>query len=75
MYQNHVNPQGMVGLLQALKAIEKVKPIGFLSSHPLTEERIKTAQTAIQQLPAANYPPREDLQRLWKQLKSNNSNW
>lgn len=75
LYQNHINPDGMVRLMQTLEAMEKVKPIGFLSSHPLTQERIKIAQGAIQQLPAENYPIREDLNTLWKQLKSANASW
>jgi Zn-dependent protease with chaperone function len=67
--RNHVNPIGMVKLMEDLQAQEKIQPVGFLSTHPLTKERIKAAKKVIQQLPAADYPPREDLEQIWKQLK------
>lgn len=68
--QNHVNPIGMVKLMEDLKAEEKIQPISFLSTHPLTEDRLKAAQKIIRQLPAAaNYPPRENLELIWKEIK------
>lgn len=69
LYLNHVNPIGMVKLMEDLKAEEKIQPIGFLSTHPLTDDRLKDAKKAIQRLPAADYPPREDLDTIWKQIK------
>lgn len=69
LYSNRVNPVGMVKLMQDLQAQEKTKPVGFLSTHPLTEDRIHAAQKAIRQLPATSYPTRADLDEIWKEIK------
>lgn len=52
MTQNGYNPQGMVQVFQMFKAMEKTEP-GFtaamLSSHPLPNERIQSAQQRVLQ--------------------------
>lgn len=75
LYKNHINPNGMVKLMQDLEAIEKIKTIGFLSSHPLTNERIKSAKEAIKKLPHEQYAPHPELEVIWKQLKNEKAEW
>lgn len=42
MYQNGINQDGMLGLLEILKENEGSEiALGFLNSHPLTEERVQ----------------------------------
>lgn len=46
MLQNKVNPQGMLSLFQRIKDDEKALP-SFLSTHPVTDERIKVIKELI----------------------------
>jgi beta-barrel assembly-enhancing protease len=44
---NKINPQGMANLFKRLQAQEKLEIPAFLSSHPLTEERIEDINKMI----------------------------
>ncbi len=71
MHANSVDPQGMVKLLELLEREAEDMPEGasFLSSHPLTKDRLSTAQTKADELgvgSAAN----PELQRLFDALKA-----
>ncbi len=46
MLQNKVNPLGMLSLFQRIKDDEKALP-SFLSTHPVTDERIKVIKKLI----------------------------
>ena len=49
--QNHVDPHGMVSLFQVLKNQEKVDMPGFLSTHPVTQDRINYLNDKIKTEP------------------------
>lgn len=69
LVQNSIEVKGMLQLMQTLKAEADIpKQLSFLSSHPLTSERIKAAESFIKQHPqkgAAN----ATLQALFTELK------
>ncbi|BAV08491.1 Peptidase family M48 [Filimonas lacunae] len=67
--KNTINPSGMLQLMRDLQASEKIQPIRFLSSHPLTSDRITAAEQAIQKTGADTYPVNIPLQQTWKLLK------
>ncbi|ULQ57204.1 M48 family metallopeptidase [Flavihumibacter rivuli] len=70
MLQNNIDPRGMVLLMDRLKEAEKDLSLpGFLSTHPLTEDRKKHAiQFLKQHSGAMSVPP--GLARDWELLKS-----
>jgi len=47
LIKNNLNPEGMIKLFQRLKAEETIDIPEFLSSHPVTDERIKEVQKLI----------------------------
>lgn len=69
MLRNRIDPQGMVMLMDRLKAAEKdVQLPGFLSTHPLTEERRVQALKFVTDHPGeAEMSPK--LKHNWEQLK------
>lgn len=68
---NHLNPQGIIQLLQKLNSLEKIKLPKLLSTHPLTQDRITSTQKSIAQKTSPAVKGRNDLNLLFKQLKSN----
>ena len=54
--QNHVDPHGMISLFQLLKNHEKVDMPGFLSTHPVTQDRIDYLTAKIKkELPTSRH--------------------
>lgn len=51
-----IAPEGMAAFFRTLAAEAPQMPIAWLSSHPATEARIATIETAIKALPAKTYP-------------------
>jgi beta-barrel assembly-enhancing protease len=45
--KNHVNPKGMVTLFQRLQQEHSIEMPEFLSTHPVTKDRIMTIKTMI----------------------------
>lgn len=74
---NHIPASGMRSLLLTLKEAAEDEPrsISFLSTHPLTEERLENADKFIQRT-SIRTSTNADLNHLWKQMKQNNNdNW
>jgi Zn-dependent protease with chaperone function len=70
MLQNGVSADGMKQLMQTLQQAEINVPgtLSFLSSHPLTRERLEVAEKYLQQYPQKT-APRKDLQIIFQNLK------
>ncbi|HEY8399211.1 MAG TPA: M48 family metallopeptidase [Flavihumibacter sp.] len=69
MVRNQINPEGMVGLMDRLQQSEKDMALpGFLSTHPLTADRKKTAQEYIARYQGEFETP-APLLASWKALK------
>jgi predicted Zn-dependent protease len=47
MYNNNINPEGMIKLFERLKQEDKLSLPEFLASHPVTDKRILFAKEAI----------------------------
>lgn len=74
MMANKIDPQGMVGLMERLQKADSGTALpGFLSTHPLTSERKKTAIQFIKKHPVDFETP-EALQAEWRQLQQPSSN-
>ena len=72
MDRNHINPEGMMQLMQTLRDVDddrQAEHISFLRSHPLTESRINDAQHYIQLHPFDGTPMNELMLDYWKQIK------
>lgn len=72
MEKNNIDPHGMLELMQRLKETnddDSMKALSFLSSHPLTDERIADAKLFSKQHPFAKTTPPALLTEYWKQLK------
>ncbi len=71
MLQNKVNPVGMKLLMQQLQDSDKGLPssFSFISSHPLSEERINNANAFILQHKSTNFGVNTSLQTIWEALK------
>lgn len=69
-----VDPEGMVQLLELLEreAADMPEALAFLSSHPLTAERIAMARARLSG-PRAQTTPDAELERLFLALKGRNS--
>ncbi|MFT3884706.1 MAG: M48 family metallopeptidase [Flavobacteriales bacterium] len=69
MHAAHVDPQGMVDLLHVLEqsGADMPESMAFLSSHPLTKERLAHAEEAAAQLGGTPVPDPE-LQRSFDEL-------
>jgi len=69
MIQNHINPKGMTDLFKRLQTDEKVIIPAFISSHPITTDRIETINKLIQQKTYRNiYKP--ELEKLFRRVKN-----
>jgi predicted Zn-dependent protease len=71
MIQNKINPEGMIALFSRLQTEEKETGISvpeFLSSHPITNDRIKHIRTLIKNQ-NFNFKENSDLKFLFKKLK------
>lgn len=69
MEQNRIDLNGMRNLFKALKAEEKDHTTpGFLSTHPLTDDRINAVTAQIQKH-TFTPQPHSELQQLWQQIK------
>lgn len=70
MEQNRIDLNGMRNLFKALKAEEKDNTTpGFLSTHPLTEDRINVVNAQIQKH-TFNPQPHSELNQLFEQIKN-----
>jgi Zn-dependent protease with chaperone function len=69
LQKNGIDPKGMTELFDILKSSESVEIPEFLSTHPLTEARIKNLENLIE---LANYPviENEKLKKLFEQIES-----
>lgn len=65
--RNKVNPRGMVSLFQRIKKEEKVLP-AFLSTHPVTEDRINAISVQLHAITSKTIE-RNDLNLIFKRLK------
>jgi Zn-dependent protease with chaperone function len=72
MLDNRVDPSGMTRLLEGLQKTHKggFPYISFLSTHPLTYERIKNTNSFIHQHKSMTFATNDSLNSLWVQLKS-----
>jgi len=69
MIQSQINPRGMTDLFTRLQTDEKVILPTFISSHPITTDRIKTIHKLIQQKTYRNiYKP--ELEKLFREVKN-----
>ena len=71
MEANRIKPDGMAQLFEVLKKAEGGnEPVSFLSTHPLTTERIDYVNEEIKR---GNYKTEENVQldSLWKEIKRN----
>ncbi|WP_290792051.1 M48 family metallopeptidase [Flavihumibacter sp. UBA7668] len=74
MMSNKINPQGMVGLMDRLQKADSGTALpGFLSTHPLTSERKKTAIQFIKEHPVDFETPTALLTE-WKQVQQPSPN-
>jgi predicted Zn-dependent protease len=71
MLANRVDPSGMKELMEGLQKAykDRVTVFSFISTHPLTDERIKTADQFIQKYKNMTFAGNRSLDDLWKQLK------
>jgi predicted Zn-dependent protease len=58
--ENQIDPRGMIELFEILKDNEKTEIPEFLSTHPLTKDRIQNAKELIKQ---KNYPDHAKLKK------------
>ncbi len=65
---NKIDPQGMIDLFHALQQGEKVQIPAFLSTHPVTENRIAHVKTWVN-LNTYEVTMHEDLETAWKNLR------
>jgi Zn-dependent protease with chaperone function len=68
MIRNKINPQGMIHLMEMLKKEEAISLPRFLSSHPLTEDRIKNARERCYDANVQSFPTRYELHYSWNAL-------
>lgn len=73
MLQNGINVKGMQMLLETLQQEmpEDDKQISFLSTHPLTKERIEHANAFITQHASQQFKKDDSLQSVWRRIKEN----
>ncbi len=72
MEKNRIDPKGMMQLMQRLKEVNddsEMKHLSFLSSHPLTEDRINDANTYIHSHHFTAETLDASLEDFWKQIK------
>jgi beta-barrel assembly-enhancing protease len=69
MIENKVDAKGMRQLMQMLQKEDKLPgSLAFFSTHPLTKERVESANNFIRTHPKS-FETRQDLQEIFKQLK------
>jgi beta-barrel assembly-enhancing protease len=69
MVMNGINPKGMTTLFSRLKASEKVTMPAFISSHPITDDRIADINRLYKRTPRSfQYNP--VLENLFQQVKN-----
>ncbi len=73
MVNNRVNPIGMKWLMEDLKEMDKDIPSGiaFLSTHPLTTERMIDADNFAKKYTQINAPLSDKLISIWYEIKNN----
>jgi beta-barrel assembly-enhancing protease len=69
LHHNQLNPNGLVGLFEALESAAKAEPYEILSTHPLTKDRKTFAQKNI--IKNKVYPPNLSLEAAWAAVKNN----
>lgn len=69
MIQNGINPKGMTTLFTRLKSEEKVLVPTFISSHPMTDDRIKYINELIKDRPSFSTENKR-LSELFQELKN-----
>jgi predicted Zn-dependent protease len=72
MERNKIDPKGMIQLMQRLKETSddsSMKALSFLSSHPMTDERIADAERYARSHPDTKQENNVLLEAYWKQLK------
>ncbi len=72
MMRNRINPVGMKKLMLQLQAADRDLPgiFSFISTHPMSEERIKTAEAFITAHKSATFAASQELIESWRQLKA-----
>ncbi|MFZ4583498.1 MAG: M48 family metallopeptidase [Paludibacter sp.] len=68
MFNNHVNARGMLNLFQRIKSDEKALP-SFLSTHPVTDERMAEISKQINNS-KANPKQNQELKQIFNKIKS-----
>ncbi len=68
MQRNNVDVNGMLKMFERLKAADKGEVPMILSSHPLTDARIRYTKDQIKEI-SQDDTERKDLEELWRQLK------
>jgi predicted Zn-dependent protease len=68
MLNNNVNARGMLNLFQRIKTDEKALP-SFLSTHPVTDERIAQISKQINNS-KANPKQNQELKQIFNKIKS-----
>ena len=73
MVRNHVNPIGMKFLMEDLLKLDKELPssLSFMSTHPLTKERLKNAEDFSKSYISMPDGLNDSMQSLWRALKHN----
>lgn len=70
---NQIDPNGTVQLMKAMQEIAGHRELGeeysFLSSHPMTSERIENAKKELKENKCASGDPNPELEQLFLQLK------
>jgi len=69
MILNGINPKGMTDLFSRLKSSEKVSLPAFISSHPITSDRIESINRLIKNTPHA-YTQHQKLKELFLEVKN-----
>lgn len=72
LLQNQINPVGMQQLMESLEREHKDLPgiVSFISTHPLTKDRIKQAAAFIKEHAAASSPIPPAFKDNWEKLKA-----
>lgn len=71
LLQNKLDPGGMKKLMMEIQQTDKslLPALSFMSTHPLTGERINNADDFIRQHKNANFVTDSSLVKIWKQLQ------
>ncbi|MDD4970159.1 MAG: M48 family metalloprotease [Paludibacter sp.] len=69
MILNNINPKGMTDLFTRLKSSEKVTMPAFISTHPITTDRILMIKRLIKNTPHS-FKPNQELKKLFLEVKN-----